>query len=130
VAFFAVSSGLLTAQCADWCKTRWGVGAFDRLRSEGSLCGVGIYNAIWWESGGYTHLHRDVPLIQINGAAQLAQDAAEVNALIAPQETSGIPSGFKQAQCWKGVCLLERPGPCAAPKPEEELNTYLKSMGQ
>jgi len=130
VGFFLVSSALLTAQCADWCKTRWGVGAFDRLRNESSLCGVGIYKAIWWESGGYTHLHRNVPIIQVNSAAQLVQDAPVFNALITPHDTAGIPSGFKQAQCWQGVCLLEREGACAAPKPEEELNNYLKGMGQ
>jgi hypothetical protein len=130
VAFFFVSSALLAAQCADWCKTRWGVGAFDRLRSEASLCGVGIYHAIWWESGGYTHLHRDVPILQVNSAAELDQDAPAFNALIAPFDTAGIPSGFKPSQCWQGVCLLERPGACAAPKPREELNAYLKIVGQ
>ncbi len=130
IGFFLVSSGFLTARCADWCKTRWGIGAFDRLRGEDTLCGVGIYHDIWWESGGYTHLHRDVPIIQVNSAAQLAEDAPAVNALIAPRETTGIPSDFKKAQCWQGVCLLERPGTCTAPKPGEELNAYLKSVGQ
>lgn len=130
IGFFLVSSGLLTAQCRDWCKTGWGLGAFDRLRNESSLCGVGMYKAIWWESGGYTHLHRDVPIIQVNSVAQLAQDVPVFNALIAPHGTAGIPSGFNERQCWKGVCLFERPGVCTPPKPGEEINAYLKGMGQ
>src|SRR5580698_8288199 len=129
VAFFLVSSGLLAVHCADWYKTRWGGGAFDRLSREPAVCGVGIYRSIWWESGGYTHLHRDVPIIAMESAAQLANDAPSFNALIAPAGSPGLPSGFTQPQCWQGVCLSERPGTCAPPPAGEELNEYLKRIG-
>ena len=43
VAFLFVSSALLAAQCADWYKNPWGIGAFDRLSRDPALCGVGIY---------------------------------------------------------------------------------------
>ena len=129
VAFFLVSSALLAAHCADWYKTRWGDGAFDRLSREPAVCGVGIYRRIWWESGGYTHLHRNVPIIAMESAAQLANDAPAFNALIAPADSPGLPSGFTQSQCWEGVCLLERPGACAPPPAGEELNAYLRRIG-
>lgn len=108
------SSAMLAAQCADWYKTSWGTGAFDRLSREANLCGVGIYERSWTESGGYTHLHRHVPIVQVGSAAELAQDAPTFNALIAPGNSPDIPSGFTQSQCWKGVCLFERGGTCAA----------------
>ncbi len=130
VAFFLGSSTLLAAHCVDWYRTRWGVGAFDQLSRNPALCGVGIYKAIWWESGGYTHLHRDVPIIPLEGAAQLAKDAPVFNALIAPADSSGLPAGFGQSQCWEGVCLYQRPGACAAPPPGEDLNPYLKRIGE
>jgi GPI mannosyltransferase 3 len=130
VAFFFVSSALLTAQCADWYKTRWGAGAFDRLSREPGVCGVGIYHAIWWESGGYTHLHRDVPIIPVESATQLIKDAPSINALIAPVASPDLPSGFTQSKCWKGVCLFERPGACTPPDPDEELNAYLRRIQQ
>jgi GPI mannosyltransferase 3 len=130
VAFFFVSSALLAAQCADWYRTRWGAGAFDRLSRESAVCGVGIYRAIWWESGGYTHLHRDVPIIPVESSAQLAKDAPSINALIAPAASPDLPSGFTQSQCWKGVCLFERPGTCGRPDPDEELNAYLRKIQQ
>ncbi len=129
VAFFLVSSALLATNCADWYKTRWGDGAFDRLSREPAVCGVGIYRRIWWESGGYTHLHRDVPIIAMESAAQLANDAPSFNALIAPAGSPDLPSGFTQSQCWQGVCLSERPGACAPPPAGEELNAYLKRIG-
>jgi hypothetical protein len=130
VAFFFASSALLAAQCSGWYKTRWGVGAFDRLSSDSSLCGVGIYKAIWWESGGYTHLHRDVPIIPLESAAQLAKDAPAINALIAPAASQDLPAGFTQSQCWQGRCLYERPGACTAAPADEELNAYLRKIGQ
>ena len=130
VVFFFASSALLAAQCADWYKTRWGVGAFDRLSREPAVCGVGIYRAIWWESGGYTHLHRNVPIIPLQSATQLANDAPAINALIAPADSPGLPSTFGQSQCWVGVCLYERPGACATAPADEELNAYLRKIGQ
>lgn len=130
VAFLFASSALLAAHCSDWLTTRWGVGAFNRLSREPALCGVGIYQAIWWESGGYTHLHRNVPIIPLDSAAQLAKDAPAINALIAPADASSLPSGFTQSQCWQGVCLYQRPGACTAAPADEELNAYLKKIGQ
>jgi hypothetical protein len=124
------SSAMLAAQCAVWCKTPWGIGAFDRLSREPGLCGVGIYDRIWWESGGYAHLHRDVPIVQVGSAEELARAAPHFNALIAPRDSPGVPPGFTQLQCWKGVCLLERGGTCTAPKADEELNGYLRKIGQ
>ena len=130
VAFFFVSSGMLATHCADWYRTRWGDGAFDRLSREPGVCGVGIYRAMWWASGGYTHLHRNVPIIPAESAAQLAQDAPSINALIAPAASPDLPSGFVQSQCWQGVCLYERPGTCTSPAADEELNAYLRRIGQ
>ena len=130
VAFLFVSSALLAAHCGDWYKTRWGDGAFDRLSREPALCGVGIYNAIWWQSGGYAHLHRDVPIIPMESAAQLAKDAPTINALIAPAASQDLPIGFTQSQCWEGICLFERPGACATAPADEELNAYLRRVGQ
>jgi hypothetical protein len=130
VTFLLISSGLLALHCRDWCKTPWGIAAFDRLSREPGLCGVGIYDRYWFESGGYTHLHRNVPIIPVESAAELAQDAPHFNALIAPLNSPGVPSQFTQLQCWMGVCLLERGGTCTAPRADEVLNEYLKRIGQ
>ena len=128
VAFFLGSSALLAAQCADWYKTRWGAAAFDRLSREPALCGIGLYGVIWWESGGYTHLHRDVPIVPLDSAARMANDAPAFNALIAPATSQNLPAGFTQSQCWQGVCLYQRPGACTAAPADEELNVYLRKI--
>jgi hypothetical protein len=130
VAFLFVSSALLAAQCTDWYRTRWGDGAFDRLSREPGVCGLGIYRAMWWESGGYTHFHRDVPIIPLENATQLAKDTPSINALIAPAASPDLPAGFVQSQCWQGVCLYERLGTCTSPAADDELNAYLRRIGQ
>jgi len=125
-----ICSALLAARCTDWYKTRWGDGAFDRLSRDPGLCGVGLYKAMWWESGGYAHLHRHVPIIQVESGTGLAKDAPLFNALIAPRGAPDIPSGFAPSQCWGAVCLLQRAGACTAPGAGEELNAYLRKTGQ
>lgn len=125
-----LSSALLAGLCADWYKTRWGNAAFDRLSQDPGLCGVGIYGVIWWESGGYTHLHRHVPIIPLASGTDLAKDAPLFNALIARHGARDIPSGFAETQCWSGTCLLQRPGTCSAPSPDQELNAFLRRTGQ
>lgn len=45
--------------------------AFDNLSTDSSLCGVGLYRVHWSETGGYTHLHRDVPIVIIAHESQL-----------------------------------------------------------
>lgn len=125
-----LSSATLADLCAGWYKTRWGSVAFDRLSHDAGLCGVGIYGAIWWESGGYAHLHRNVPIIPVGSGADLVKDAPLFNALIAPRGSPKIPAGFAQTQCWGGMCLLERAGTCAVPSASQELNASLRSNGQ
>lgn len=125
-----VSSVFLAVLEADWYKPRWGIEAFDRLSREPDLCGVGLYRVSWVSSGGYTHLHRNVPLVQIEDPAQLSRDAAGFNALITLKDQRQIPDGFTQTRCWNEVCLLERPGPCSKLGREENLNAYLGRIGQ
>jgi hypothetical protein len=62
--------------------------------------------------------------------AQLAKDAPSINALIAPDNSPDLPAGFGQSQCWQGVCLYERPGTCTSPAAGEDLNAYLRRIGQ
>jgi hypothetical protein len=128
--FLAASSALLALLCADWYRIRWGTAAFDRLSREPALCGVGIYHLDPLASGGYTHLHRPVPILPLDTPAQLAADATNVDAIVAPGGQSNLPAGFASSGCWTGVCLYQRPGPCTLPPPDMEINAYLRANGR
>nr|WP_283949722.1 hypothetical protein [Limobrevibacterium gyesilva] len=45
-----------------WHRDRSVVQAFDAARSEPNLCGLGVRTLSVYRSGGYTYLHRDVPI--------------------------------------------------------------------
>jgi phosphatidylinositol glycan class B len=125
-----ISSGFLAVLGADWYKPNWGTEALDRLGDRSDLCGVGMYAVPREYSGGYTHLHRNVPFIPIDDAVSLIREAPTFNALIAPQTLQPVPVGFKISACWNGVCLRERPGACAPLAGEEDMNAYLRRIGR
>ena len=104
--------------------------AFNRLSRDENLCGVGVYGSGWGETGGYTHLHRDVPMIiPIRDGADLAAKAPEFNALVAPQAAPEVPAAFQQGECFRGVCVYRRAGACRPPRPGDTINELLQREG-
>lgn len=95
------------------------------------VCGIGLYGRDgedWGWSGGYTYLHRSVPMYWPKDEAEFAATAPGFNTLIAVKPPPA-GSGFVTRQCFGAVCVAERPGQCARvpmmampfPKPIESL---------
>lgn len=85
-------------------------------RQETELCGVGLYGADgndWVDSGGYTYLHRSVPLYWPKDATEFAATAPGFNTLIAV-EPPPASSGFVTQRCFGAVCVAQRLGRCAS----------------
>ena len=95
--------------------------------SLSSACGIGLYGEdgkdwVWY--GGYTRLHRPLPMYWPKDEAALTAAAPAFNTLI---YTAPPPPelGFGLRQCFGRVCVAQRPGICAAramagmPFPEE-----------
>lgn len=80
-----------------------------------SLCGLGLYGLSgkdWINYGGYTYLHRAVPIYWPKDAAQFAVAAAGFDTLL----SSAPPppgSGFTTERCFGAICVARRPGHCA-----------------
>lgn len=128
---FALSSAFITPKLVStWCKAPGAVLAFDRLSRDSSLCGVALDQVLWEKSGGYTHLHRNVPILRVTDSASLAVKAQAFNAIVAPVAISGLPAGYKRDECWNGICVYQRPGACLAPQPEDRLNESLQKTGE
>ncbi len=86
-------------------------------------CGVGLYGEeAWVRYGGYTHLHRPLPLYWPKDIAALTASAAGFDTLIydiAPQSPLAPPPpelGFAQLRCFGPICVARRPGTCE-PRP-------------
>jgi phosphatidylinositol glycan class B len=81
-----------------------------------ALCGLGLYGSEgrdWAGYGGYTYLHRPLPIYWPSDTSELVAEASAFNTLIytiaPPREL-----GFETTRCFGPVCVAERPGGCAA----------------
>jgi GPI mannosyltransferase 3 len=101
--------------------------ALAHLSLDPTLCGIGLKNISWLETGGYTYLHRKVPLVPILGKEALLEPTA-FNALLAVEPIDGN-SKFALREEIGGTLIYTRPGPCQ-PTPGADLNSYLQVTDQ
>jgi hypothetical protein len=127
-ALLALSSCLLVTNF-DWYERSGSLVAFDQLSRDPTLCGVGIYRVGWWNIGGYTHLHQNVPIVLLQQASELEQEPRTFNAVVTHGNLSDPKDGFELAGCWNGYCLYRRPGPCTPLQGGNEINNYLSLHG-
>lgn len=123
-----ISAGF--ARTMHWDKSSGGLIALNKLSRDPSVCGVGFLVLPWTLTGGYTHLHRDVPLILVNRNAPLVGQMLNFNALVSLGPRDNLPMGFTSEGCWNGVCLYRRPGPCLTSPPVYEVNKMLRANDQ
>lgn len=124
--FFALTSGFLAWRFPRWRQSSGGLIAMDRLSQDSSLCGVGLSPLLLLKTGGYAHLHQNVPIILINPNIALEEQAPSFNALL----THNQKIGSKSAGCWNGVCLYRRAGSCIVSSQDNEVNKMLRESGQ
>jgi hypothetical protein len=96
-------------------RERWtdfapGFEAAMSLAHEPKLCGVALLGMPFWEGGGYTHLHRPVPLYLVE-RADLARTAPAYDAIIAPA-SAAVPAAYRRRSCHGAICTFVRPGAC------------------
>ena len=129
LAYFVLSSCLLVPQFS-WSKSSGDLAIFDQLSRDPSLCGVGVYRVGWSETGGYTHLHQNVPILLLWEASELKEESPSLSAVVTPGRLADPEDGFELAGCWNGYCLYRRPGPCTLPQGDNEINRMLLRTGQ
>ena len=84
------------------------------VRDLPSLCGVGLYgDEAWVRYGGYSHLHRPVPLFWPKDAAALTATAQGFDTLVTDTPPPAA-LGFATLRCFGEVCVARRPGGCEA----------------
>jgi hypothetical protein len=135
----SATSALATRLAPMWAQGRSEIEAFQALRRDAALCGVGIVGTPWVYTAGYTYLHRDVPLFVAPDATGAVALRDAFDAALTPPGLDLAPLGFAQVRCWPGafgdgpiypaICLQVRPGGCAA-SPERTVNPYLVTTGE
>jgi hypothetical protein len=101
--------------------------AYARLSRDPGVCGVGL-RGYWFTSGGYTWLHRDVPIVMVTTATD-ARLSPAFNVLVITDSLPAHPAAFHLDRCFGTACIFRRPGGCA-PDPAHEINAYLRAAGQ
>ena len=124
--FVLACSLVLASQFPRWDKARGGLRAFSRLSEDPRACGVAVFKVHWWDTGGYTYLHRPVPMFffpSFNDADSVAQS---FNRIVAPDSTAVPLQGYTPSSCRDGVCVYQREGSCQAGGAQYEINEILK----
>jgi GPI mannosyltransferase 3 len=121
----------LAATSLIWCVLAvqvWNGVALGNLRQRGNgpllaaslvshapdLCGLGLFGRNgedWGIYGGYTYLHRPLPIYWPKDGDEFAERGAAFNFLIAT-EPPPRPLGFTKVQCFADVCVWHRLGNC------------------
>ncbi|MCP8938437.1 hypothetical protein NK718_07905 [Alsobacter sp. SYSU M60028] len=104
------------------------------LRNAGDLCGVALAGLNWFDTGGYTHLHRPVFLYLYDQPYDERPDKRRLgdaefssfNYLIAPPDIAR-PPGYAQLGCEGEVCVYRRPGGCT-PSERDEANRAIEAL--
>jgi len=128
--FFTLTSGIFARWFFRWGVRSGGLIAFDRLSRDPSVCAVGLYRLPWDLPGGYTHLHRNVPILLANPNLNLDRQMLNFNALLTRGPLVDPKMGFQEVGCWDGVCLYQRSGPCLTSPPVYEVNEMLRLSDQ
>jgi hypothetical protein len=122
------TSAALAARSPEWARGRPGLEATAQA-GAGDLCGLALLGQHWASTGGYTYLHRNVPMYQLDDAEALAAARSGFDAALASPEYLAFLPGFRVERCWEGVCLARRPGGCS-PTPAPTLNARLAAKGE
>jgi hypothetical protein len=104
-------------------------GAMNGMRDIGKdpgTCGVGMIYVGWGYVGGYTFLHRKVPMFEIRHRGELSKMSHLVNAIIVRGRVRDF-SPYRLERCWEEYCIYRRPGGCQPPDEGHALNNLLVS---
>jgi GPI mannosyltransferase 3 len=102
----------------NWNRSRQLIRAYYFLSTRSDMCGLITYETGWWDSGGYAHLHRNVPIYDNLTADFEPEDVTPLANYVVGKESSlgDFEGRYKQLRCFEvkkdSICILRRRGPC------------------
>jgi hypothetical protein len=89
------------------------------------VCGVALVRpAVTW-SGGYSYLHRQVPLATVRQHPDPSTYRSWANVILA-RAGKPLPAGYQEITQLSGTVLAQRAGGCAAPPPQVRSELLLR----
>ncbi|MBD2693311.1 mannosyltransferase [Anabaena catenula] len=102
--------------------------ALQSLSTENTVCGLGLWGVNWALSGGYTYFHRDVPIYQVEKAADFEELKAGFNYIIGNRSIPSQYQNYTLQKCWQETCVYQRTGSCSQII-DRDINSVLKKSG-
>jgi len=102
----------------NWKRSRELVQAYYFLHTQKDMCGLLTYDTGWWDSGGYAHLHRNIPIYDNLTADFETEDVTPLANYVLVRDSSlgEFGSKYKKVRCFKmkkdSLCVLKRRGAC------------------
>jgi GPI mannosyltransferase 3 len=102
----------------NWKRSRVLIQAYYFLSTRKDMCGLITYETGWWDSGGYAHLHRNVPIYDNLTADFEPDDVIPLANYVAGLKSSldDFEEKYKKVRCFEvkrdSICILRRRGPC------------------
>jgi phosphatidylinositol glycan class B len=116
----SVSLAVAPGFVENWTKGRGNIMSFSWLHDRPDLCGILLVGNPWPNTGGYTYLHRNVPIYDsLFDPDLLATEPGQgFNYLVESRSALGkLPPGYNLQRCYgnkdSDVCVISRPGGCA-----------------
>lgn len=114
-----------------WELHRGGLVALEKLGQDRSVCGIGLMGVNVFNTGGYTYLHRNIPLFETLTRKDVVGLAPYVNVYLVSEEIAATGDHFGQFVrdgCYAEVCVYRRTGSCQA-MPGYSFNKVLEARG-
>jgi GPI mannosyltransferase 3 len=78
----------------------------------GAVCGIGVVDHNWWETGGYALFHHPVPLYWATVMGPLDPESAAFNTVVYDRGKP-LGTGYVEKACFGDSCVAQRPGTCS-----------------
>jgi phosphatidylinositol glycan class B len=111
-----------------WHQGGAGIEAMHGFGADPEVCGIALVQAHWAWTGGYTYLHRDVPIYLAGDGRLFRMIGPAFNAVLVSRELAPALSGYRIERCWDDKCMARRPGTCMS-VPAPKINAVLEHFG-
>lgn len=112
-----------------WLRRRGGLLGMRALGEESGVCGVGLAGIGWGDTGGYTYLHRRIPVFPFPNQELLWKYVPYFNAMLVQPNKPATIGPFERGRCWEDACIYVRDGACIE-LTEWNINDVLERAGQ